>query len=64
MEDIYSYSNKQRLIVTHNTKRAEKDRKDREKSIEKLRKKLENRYSKIISHESASSKCKARNSRK
>jgi transposase len=37
----YSYTNKQRLIVTHNTKRAEKDRKDREKSIEKLRGKLE-----------------------
>jgi len=27
--------------VSHSTKRAEKDRKDREKSIEKLRKKLE-----------------------
>ena len=37
----YSYTEKQRLIVTHNTKRAEKDRKDREKSIEKLRQKLE-----------------------
>ena len=37
----YSYSENQRLIVTHHTKRAEKDRKDREKSIEKLRQKLE-----------------------
>jgi transposase len=37
----YSYSNKRRLIVTHNTKRAEKDRKDREKAVEKLRQKLE-----------------------
>ena len=37
----YSYTKKRRLIVTHNTKRAEKDRKDREKSIEKLRQKLE-----------------------
>ena len=37
----YSYTKKQRLIVTHNTKRAEKDRKDREKAIEKLRQKLE-----------------------
>ena len=36
----YSYTKKRRLIVTHNTKRAEKDRKDREKSIEKLRQKL------------------------
>jgi hypothetical protein len=35
------YTNKQRLIVTHNTQRAEKDRKDREKAIEKLRRKLE-----------------------
>jgi transposase len=37
----YSYTKNRRLIVTHNTKRAEKDRKDREKSIEKLRQKLE-----------------------
>jgi transposase len=37
----YSYTKKRRLIVTHNTKRAEKDRRDREKSIEKLRQKLE-----------------------
>jgi len=37
----YSYTKKQRLIVTHNTQRAEKDRKDREKSVEKLRQKLE-----------------------
>ena len=37
----YSYTKKRRLIVTHSTKRAEKDRKDREKSIEKLRQKLE-----------------------
>jgi transposase len=37
----YSYTKKCRLIVTHNTKRAEKDRRDREKSIEKLRQKLE-----------------------
>ena len=37
----FAYSKKRRLIVTHNTKRAEKDRKDREKSLEKLRQKLE-----------------------
>ena len=37
----FSYSERRRLIVTHNTKRAEKDRKDREKSVEKLRQKLE-----------------------
>jgi len=37
----YSYTKNRRLIVTHSTKRAEKDRKDREKSIEKLRQKLE-----------------------
>jgi len=37
----YSYTKNRRLIVTHNTKRAEKDRRDREKSIEKLRQKLE-----------------------
>jgi transposase len=37
----YSYTKKRRLIVTHSTKRAEKDRKDREKSIEKIRQKLE-----------------------
>jgi len=37
----YPYTKNRRLIVSHSTKRAEKDRKDREKSIEKLRKKLE-----------------------
>jgi len=37
----FSYSDRRRLIVTHNTKRAEKDRRDREKSVEKLRQKLE-----------------------
>jgi len=37
----YSYTKKRRLIVTHSTKRAEQDRRDREKSIEKLYQKLE-----------------------
>jgi transposase len=37
----YAYTKKRRLIVTHNTKRASKDSKDREKSVEKLRQKLE-----------------------
>ena len=37
----YSYSEKQRLIVTHSTKRAGKDLKDREKAIERLMRKLE-----------------------
>lgn len=37
----YNYSKTRRLIVSHSTKRAEKDRKDREKSIEKLRQKIE-----------------------
>jgi transposase len=37
----YSYTKKRRLIVTHSTKRAEKDRRDREKSVEKLKQKLE-----------------------
>jgi transposase len=37
----YSYTKNRRLIVSHSSKRAEKDRKDREKSIEKLRQKLE-----------------------
>jgi len=37
----YSYTKSKRLIVTHSTKRAEKDRKDREKAIEKLIQKLE-----------------------
>jgi transposase len=37
----YSYTQGCRLIVSHSTKRAEKDRKDREKAIEKLRQKLE-----------------------
>jgi len=37
----YPYTKKCRLIVTHHTRRAEKDRRDREKSIEKLRQKLE-----------------------
>jgi len=38
---FYSYTKTRRLIVSHSSKRAEKDRKDREKSIEKLRQKLE-----------------------
>lgn len=37
----YSYTSNRRLIVTHSTKRAEKDRKDREKAIERLLHKLE-----------------------
>jgi len=37
----YHYSETQRLIVSHSTKRAEKDRRDRVKAIEKLRQKLE-----------------------
>ena len=37
----YAYTKNRRLIVSHSSKRAEKDRKDREKSIEKLRQKLE-----------------------
>jgi transposase len=37
----YAYTKTRRLIVSHSNKRAEKDRKDREKSIEKLRQKLE-----------------------
>ena len=37
----YQYTKNRRLIVTHSTKRAEKDRRDREKSIEKLRLKLD-----------------------
>jgi transposase len=37
----YPYTKTRRLIVSHSTKRAEKDRRDREKAIEKLRQKLE-----------------------
>ena len=37
----YPYSKTGRLIVTHSTKRADKDRKDREKAVEKLRQKIE-----------------------
>jgi len=37
----YPYTKSRRLIVSHSTKRAEKDRKDREKSIERLQQKLE-----------------------
>jgi transposase len=37
----FSYSEKKKLIVTHSIKRAEKDRKDREKAIEKLKQKLQ-----------------------
>jgi len=37
----YPYTNNRRLIVSHSTKRAEKDRKEREKAIEKLKQKLE-----------------------
>jgi transposase len=37
----WSYCKKRRLIVTHSTKRADKDRKDREKTIEKLKQKLQ-----------------------
>jgi len=37
----YDYTEKRRLIVSHSTRRAEKDRRDREEAIEKLRQKLE-----------------------
>ena len=37
----YPYTKRNRLIVTHSSKRAEKDRKDREKAIEKAKQKLE-----------------------
>jgi hypothetical protein len=37
----YSYTKNRRLIVSHSTKRAEKDRYDRAKVIEGLRQKLE-----------------------
>jgi transposase len=37
----YAYTEQRRLIVSHSTKRAEKDRRDREGAIEKLRQKLE-----------------------
>ncbi|GHV60215.1 transposase [Bacteroidia bacterium] len=37
----YPYTKSRRLIVTHSARRAEKDRKDREQAIEKLREKLE-----------------------
>ena len=37
----FKYAKTRRLIITHSTKRAEKDRKDREKAVEKLRQKLE-----------------------
>jgi transposase len=37
----YSYTQSRRLIVSHSTKRAEKDRRDRLKSIENLQQKLE-----------------------
>lgn len=37
----FPYSASRRLIVSHSTKRAEKDRKDREKAIDNLRQKLE-----------------------
>jgi transposase len=37
----HHYSKTRKLIITHSTKRAEKDRKDREKAIEKLKQKLE-----------------------
>ena len=36
----YAYTDKRKLIVSHSTARAEKDRKDRAKAIEKLRQKL------------------------
>jgi transposase len=36
----YSYTKDRRLIVSHSAKRAEKDRMDRERSIERLRQKL------------------------
>ncbi len=38
---VFTLGEKKRLIVTYSPKRAEKDRYDREKAIEKLRKKLE-----------------------
>jgi transposase len=37
----HQYNEKRSLIITHSTKRAEKDRKDREKAIERLKQKLE-----------------------
>jgi len=37
----YRFSEKKRLIVTHSNKRAEKDRIDREKAVEKVKQKLE-----------------------
>jgi transposase len=37
----YNYVKDRRLIVTHRMRRADKDRKDREKAIDKLRQKLE-----------------------
>jgi len=37
----HQYAAKRSLIITHSTKRAEKDSKDREKAIEKLKQKLE-----------------------
>lgn len=37
----FAYTKTRRLIVSHSTKRAEKDRRDREKAIENLRLKLE-----------------------
>ena len=37
----YQYTKNRRLIINHSTKRAEKDRKDREKAVEKLRQKIE-----------------------
>ena len=37
----YAYTKNRRLIVSHSTKRAEKDRRDREKAIDGLKKKLE-----------------------
>ena len=36
----FAYTKNRRLIVSHSTQRAEKDRRDREKSIEKLQQKL------------------------
>lgn len=37
----HAYTKNRRLIITHSSKRSEKDRKDREKAIDKLRQKLE-----------------------
>ncbi|MDL2262586.1 transposase [Bacteroidales bacterium OttesenSCG-928-I21] len=37
----YAYTKERRLIVSHSSKRAEKDRNDREKAVEKLKQKLE-----------------------